>query len=392
MIYLDNAATTRAAPEVLEAMLPYLTERFGNPGSLYTLGRQAAAAVDTARAQTARLFSCSPGHVIFTSGGSEGNNLVIKGLLDHLLSRGKTHMILSATEHDSLIHAAQSLTKHGFYITFVKPGQDGSITADIVEKEIRQETGFVSVMYANNETGAVNDIKAIGELCKAHSVLFHSDCVQAAGQFNIDVEAFCLDFATVSSHKIHGPKGIGAVYCRDMSLLEPLLCGGSEQEFGLRGGTENVPGIVGFGKACELAVDHREENMIAVTSNKQFFIRSLFEFLPYESPLEAGIHYNGYSYVNQGKVVSLRIDNVSGDTLILMMDAFGVCISAGSACRSHESEPSRVLLANGLTPDGARSTVRISFSKYDTQKELREAARIMANCIETLRASTPPEE
>lgn len=392
MIYLDNAATTKVAPEVLDTMLPYFSEQYGNAGTIYGFGLSARAAMDKAREQTARLFSCPPTNVIFTSGGSEGNNMIIKGLRRHLLESGKTHIILSATEHDSVLHAAQTLTKDGFYLTLVKPGQDGSISAEIVEKEIRPDTGFVSIMYANNETGAVNDIEAIGLLCERRSILFHSDCVQAAGQFSIDVDKLNLDFATVSSHKIHGPKGVGAIFARDPDLLEPLINGGSEQEFGLRGGTENVPGVVGFGKACELAVDNMKENMIAVTSNKQFFVRSLLDDLPYDSLQEAGIHYNGYTYIDPGKVVNLRIDNVSGDTLVLMMGAFGVCISAGSACRSHEAEPSHVLLANGLTPDEARSSVRISFSKYDTQEELREAARIMANCIETLRASTPPED
>lgn len=385
MIYLDNAATTKIAPEVLDAMMPYLQEQYGNAGTLYGFGRQAAEAIQTARAQTAMLFGSTPEHIVFTSGGSEGNNMIVKGLRHKLLQSGKTHLVLSATEHDSMIKAAESLTKDGFYITYVKPNPNGHISADEVAAAIQTDTGFVSVMMANNETGAVNDISGIGEVCKRHSILFHSDCVQAAGQFILDMDKNNLDFATISAHKIHGPKGIGAVYVRDMGLT-PLVHGGAEQEFGLRGGTENVAGIVGLGAACVAAAKSMSDTDIATSTLKQMFIMELIKNLPHQNLKEAGICFNGYTYLDPGKVLNLRINGVFGETLVLMMDAFGVCISAGSACRSHEAAPSHVLIAHGLTATEARSSVRISFSKYNTADEVTQAAAIMANCIETLRS------
>ena len=390
MIYLDNAATTQIAPEVLDAMMPYLQENYGNAGTIYSFGRKSAAAIQTAREEVSRLFGCTPEHVIFTSGGSEGNNMIIKGLRDKLLHSGKTHLVLSATEHDSMIRAAESLIKDGFYITYAKPGTNGRITADIVEDAIQDDTGLVSVMFANNETGAVNDIESIGKLCKQRSVMFHSDCVQAAGQYMIDVENNNLDFVTVSSHKIHGPKGVGAVYVRDMDI-EPLIHGGNEQEHGLRGGTENVAGVVGFGVAAGIAVNHITDNLIYTSSLKQLFVMELTKDLPYGNLKESGVQFNGYTYLDPGKVLNLRINGVFGESLVLMLDAMGVCVSAGSACRSMEAEPSHVLIAHGLTDEEARSSVRISFSKYNTREEVTRAASIMAGCIEALRAAQGEE-
>lgn len=278
VIYLDSAATTKIAPEVLDAMMPYLTDEYGNAGTLYQLGQNAAKAICVAREQVARMFGCTSEHVVFTSGGSESNNTVFQGLRHRLQESGKTHIIVSAIEHESVLKAAEMLTKDGFYITYIYPDKNGVISANAVENAIQDNTGLVSIMYVNNETGAVNDIKSIGRICKIHSVLFHTDCVQAAGQFLIDVDDCCVDFASVSSHKLYGPKGVGALYVRDTNL-SPLVCGGNEQEFGLRGGTENVFGIVGFGKACEIAVDNLRENNILVSVMKQKFWGKLLDNL-----------------------------------------------------------------------------------------------------------------
>lgn len=384
MIYLDNAATTKVAPEVLNAMMPYLTEEYGNAGTLYSLGRNAAAAIKKAREQTACLFGCSPDHVIFTSGGSESNNTVFKGLRQKLLKNGKRHLVVSAVEHDSVLRAAESLTKDGFYITYVEPDSNGVIRPDEVEKAIQGDTGLVSVMYANNETGAVNDIHAIGQICRVHSVLFHADCVQAAGQFPLDVESNCVDFASVSSHKIHGPKGVGALYVRSTDIL-PLVCGGNEQEFGLRGGTENVPGVVGFGAACEIASQNLRENMIQVSVLKQKFYTELINALR-ECGIERDcVHTNGRPVIEGGKVLSIRFDSVDAETLLLMLDTKGVCVAAGSACSSHEAKPSHVLTAMGLSREEARSAIRFSFSKYNTIDEMESAAQITASCVFALR-------
>ena len=263
MIYLDSAATTKIAPEVLAAMMPYLTDEYGNAGTLYGLGRSAAEAVQKAREQVATLFGCTPDHVVFTSGGSESNNTVFKGLRHKLTEQGKKHLIVSAIEHDSVLRAAESLTKDGFYITYIKPSSDGRISPKAVEAAIQEDTGLVSVMFTNNETGVTNDINEIGRTCRQNEVLLHTDCVQAAGQYPLSVYKNDVDFASISSHKIHGPKGVGALYIREPSII-PLVCGGSEQEFGLRGGTENVAGIVGLGAAAEIAVVNMQEDIIVV--------------------------------------------------------------------------------------------------------------------------------
>lgn len=383
MIYLDSAATTKIAPEVLAAMMPYLTDEYGNAGTLYGLGRSAAEAVQKAREQVATLFGCTPDHVVFTSGGSESNNTVFKGLRHKLTEQGKKHLIVSAIEHDSVLRAAEALTKDGFYITYIKPSSDGRISPKAVEAAIQEDTGLVSVMFTNNETGVTNDTNEIGRICRQNEVLFHTDCVQAAGQYPLSVYKNDVDFASISSHKIHGPKGVGALYIREPSIM-PLVCGGSEQEFGLRGGTENVAGIVGLGAAAEIAVINMQEDIIMVSMAKQKFYMELLHELN-EFGIGDTLHVNGGSAIDPGKAINLRFDGVDAQTLLLMLDSKGVCISAGSACRSHESEPSHVLSAMGLTAEEARSSVRVSFSKYNTVDEAEQAARDMASCVYVLR-------
>lgn len=382
-IYLDNAATTRISPEVLDAMMPYLKEEYGNAGSLYGMGRRAAEAIQRARERTALLFGCAAEHVIFTSGGSESNSTVFAGLRKRLLDEGKKHLVISAVEHDSVLKAAQALTKDGFYITRIYPESNGHISKKKVEDAIQDDTGLVSVMFVNNETGVVNDVWGIGQFCRERSVLFHMDCVQAAGLYELPVEG-CADFASVSSHKIHGPKGVGALYVRDKNL-SPLISGGASQEFGLRGGTENVAGIVGFGCACEKTVRSLQEDAVHISAMRQQFFMALCRKLEEESIGKSIVHINGLSAITPGKVLNLRIDGVDGETLLLMLDGKGVCASAGSACRSHEAEPSHVLTAMGLTRDEARSSVRLSFSKYNTAKEVEMAADIFVRCIRSLR-------
>lgn len=383
MIYLDSAATTNVAPEVLEAMMPYLTDKYGNAGSIYKFGRTARVAIQKAREQVACLFNCSPDNVVFTSGGSESNNMVFQGLRHKLMETGKKHLVVSAIEHDSVLKAVEMLTKDGFYITYVAPDKDGYIRPRVVSEAITEETGLVSVMYVNNEIGTVNDIKELGAICRQKNVLFHTDCVQAAGQYTIDVNECCIDFASISSHKIHGAKGIGALYVRNPDI-QPLICGGSEQEHGLRGGTENVSGIVGFGKAAELTLEHLRVDMIeASVLKQQFYMRLHDTFKEVGGDIDT-IHVNGHPVVEPGKILNIRIDGVDAETLLLMLDARDICISAGSACRSHEANPSHVLKAMGLTDDESRSSIRISFSRYNTEDEVFEAAEKIALCARAL--------
>ena len=390
MIYLDNAATTPIDRRVLESMMPYLTTQYGNAGTLYKFGRAANEAIQNARAQVSRFVGASNGSIIFTSGGSESNNLVFRGVKEYLKRIGRTHVLVSTVEHDSVLRAAESLIKEGFDVGYIPVQVDGSVSLTALEGLLRSDTGLVSVMYVNNETGAVNPVCDIGSLCMKHGVLFHTDCVQAAGCHAIDAVEIGCDFLSVSSHKIHGPKGVGALYVKDVTTITPLIYGGAEQEYGLRGGTENVAGIVGFGRACELSAAQLQEDKTYVSSLKQRFVTELTDALK-ERGMDGIIHINGGSIMAPGKTVNLRIDGVDNESLILMLDNKEICISAGSACQSHESNPSHVLTAMGLTMEEARSSVRVSFSRMNTMEEIIEAAQTIAGFIGVLRVHRTEE-
>lgn len=390
MIYLDAAATTQIDRRVLESMMPYLTTQYGNAGTLYKFGRAANEALQSARAQVSRFVGADNGSIIFTSGGSESNNLVFHGAKEYLKRIGRTHVLVSTVEHDSVLRAAESLIKEGFDVGYIPVQGDGSVSLTALEGLLRPDTGLVSVMYVNNETGAVNPVCDIGSLCMKHGVLFHTDCVQAAGCHAIDAVEIGCDFLSVSSHKIHGPKGVGALYVKDVTTITPLIYGGAEQEYGLRGGTENVAGIVGFGRACELSAAQLQEDKTYVSSLKQRFVTELTDALK-ERGMDGIIHINGGSIMAPGKTVNLRIDGVDNESLILMLDNKEICISAGSACQSHESNPSHVLTAMGLTMEEARSSVRVSFSRMNTMEEIIEAAQTIAGFIGVLRVHRTEE-
>lgn len=400
MIYLDNAATTQIHPEVLEAMMPYLKEQYGNAGALYGLGRQSADAIATARKQVANLIGANPDQIIFTSGGTEANNLAILGSRRFLEKKGKKHIITSMTEHDSVLNAISALCnplscneekciKDEFYTTFISVDKYGHISLEDLHKKISNydDIGLVAVMCMNNEVGVLNPVVGVGALCKERDILFLTDCVQAAGNIGLDVNKIGCDFMSISSHKIHGPKGVGALYIRDRSVLSSLINGGDEQEFGLRGGTENVAGIVGFGKACELARCGLDERRDTVITYKERFCQILKDCLKCDN-LENEMIINGLHPRYPGKTLSITFSGVDAQTLVLMLDSKGICISAGSACRSHEMKPSRTLLAMGLDEEAARSTVRISFSEFNEYHEIERAANIMALCVKGLRGIT----
>lgn len=384
MIYLDNAATTQIDNRVLESMMPYLTTQYGNAGTLYKFGRSANEAIQNARAQVARFIGADSSSIVFTSGGSESNNTVFSGVKEYLKRVGRTHILVSSVEHDSVLRAVESLTKEGFDVGYIPAQTDGTIALAAVEGLLRHDTGLVSVMYVNNETGAVNPVHDIGSVCVKRGVLFHTDCVQAAGCHCIDVRDIGCDFLSVSSHKIHGPKGVGALYVKDMSTISPLIFGGSEQEFGIRGGTENVAGAVGFGKACEIASAQFQEDRTYVSCLKQKFVTELTNELK-EDGLGDIVHVNGCSIMVPGKTVNIRIDGVDNESLILMLDSREICVSAGSACQSHESKPSHVLTAMGLTLDEARSSIRVSFSRMNSVEEVCDAAKTIAKFASVLR-------
>lgn len=385
MIYLDNAATTQIDPRVLEAMMPYLTEQYGNPGSLYKLGRDANAAVEKAREQVARFMGAAPEQIIFTSGATEANNMVFTITKPILEQSGKKHIVTSAIEHQSVLKSVKNLEDNfGFQVTYVgvskkyNPFPDG-----LTDKSLYDTVGLMSFMAVNNEIGYSHDVRLIGKVCQNAGVLFHTDCVQAAGCSPINVRTIGCDFATISSHKIHGPKGIGALFIKDKERFEPMIRGGDHQEFGMRGGTENVACIVGFGKACELAMESLAfQEMERLEDMKSIFMAGMDE-KTYELGRERLWQLNGYSSAAT-KTLNFRVEGVDAESLILMADNAGVCISAGSACNSRENIPSHVLTAIGLDEDQARSSFRVSFSRMNTEEEAYKAGKIIGECLVTL--------
>lgn len=396
MIYLDNAATTRLHPVVLDAMMPYLKDEYGNAGSIHALGQSAASAVTKARQRVADLIGASPEQIIFTSGGTESNNLAIRGCQQYLEKINKKHIVTSVMEHDSVINAVESFAKplsrndkndikDGFYTTYLTPDTSGHIQPDSLEDLVckHDDIGLVSIMYVNNEIGTLNQVSELGEICRKNNILFHTDCVQALGTMKLDVKTMSCDTMSLSAHKIHGPKGIGALYVREPHrFLAPLIYGGHEQEFGIRGGTENVASIVGFGVACDLLKleAEREHDNAALCYRTQFYKMLCSEF--HHQGLEHMVKINCFEpYSN---ILSVTFDGVDAETLILMLHSRGICVSAGSACRSYEAHPSRVLLAIGLSEDDARSTVRFSFSRFNNSSELEAAAVGVTKCVKIL--------
>lgn len=387
MIYFDNAATTMISPEVLSVMLPYLHEHYGNPGSTHSLGRKAKEAIEKARAQVSALIGCSPEHILFTSGGTEANNLAIQGVGEYLKSIGKTEIMTSQAEHISVLKAVEKMCiKDGFGVHYLKVNDRGFVDTSVLRGEISDQIGLVALMYVNNETGAENPIDDLCKVAKEYGALFFTDCVQAAGYNDIDVEKIGCDFLSISSHKIHGPKGVGALYVRDLELLNPLIVGGGSQEAGLRGGTENVANIVGFGMACELIKSRQREALLHTSILKQVLYSKIYDMTTQDNTLPE-VNFNGDIPIKNGRILNLRFQGIDSETLLLMLDSRGFCVSAGAACNGHESKPSHVLMATGLTEEEASSSIRISFSEYNTEAEVIDFAYVLTDCIKILKAT-----
>lgn len=385
MIYLDNAATTQIDPEVLEAMMPYLTNEYGNPGSLYSHGRKAREAVENARRQVAAFLNAEPEQIIFTSGGTEANNMVFT-ITQHLLEKsGRKRVAFTAIEHDSVIKAARRMKiKHGFDVTKIPVNTVGSASHMVLsDYYINDSMGLISMMFSNNEIGVFNLVHMISEKCHEHGILFHTDCVQAAGYNVLDVKRIGCDFLTISSHKIHGPKGVGALFVKNPRDVEPMILGGANQEFGLRGGTENVAGIVGFGKACEISKRNHSEIVTKIVDLRCEFVCEFMNRMKTHG-IDNRVAINGDVY--SGKTINLRVDGIEAETLLLMLDGLGICISSGSACNSRESVPSHVLKAIGLSDEQAANSFRVSFSKMNTEEDVKTAAQTIADCINILLA------
>lgn len=379
-VYADNAATTPVSPKVVEAMLPYMTEHYGNPSSLYAIGQVAARAVDKARQQVATALGADSKEIFFTSGGSEADNWAIKGAAALGAKKGKKHLITSKFEHHAVLHTMAALEKQGFKVTYLDVYEDGLVRVEDVEKAITDETCLVTIMYANNEIGTVQPIKEIGKLCHEKGVLFHTDAVQAVGHVKIDVKDQNIDMLSLSGHKFHAVKGIGALYCKKGIRLPNLIEGGA-QESGRRAGTENVPGIVGLGVAITEMNEHIDENYAKVKALRD----KLFE----GASKISHSRINGDTEKRLPGNFSMCFEGVEGESLLLMLDMKGICASSGSACTSGSLDPSHVLLAIGLKHEVAHGSLRLSISESTTEEDIDYILEVLPPIIDRLRDMSP---
>lgn len=379
-VYADNAATTKLSPAVLEAMMPYLTEEYGNPSSLYRFGNHAKRAIEQARKEVADVLGAEPFEILFTGGGTEADNWV-KEIMRSLKARGKNHFITSAVEHHALLHSAQRLQKEGFEVTFIPVDREGRIDPEQVRAAIRPETGLVSIMFANNEIGTIYPIKEIGAICRQAGVLFHTDAVQAAGHLPINVKEMNIDLLSLSAHKFHGPKGVGAFYCRRGIPLPSLIDGGA-QERGKRAGTENVAGIVGLGAALRLANEEMSETSARVSAMRDRLIDGILQTVPM-------CRLNGPRHNRLPGNCNISFLGIEGESLLLRLDLAGIAASSGSACASSSLDPSHVLLAIGLPHEVAHGSVRLSLSDYNTEEDVDYILEKLPEIVSTLRSMSP---
>ena len=379
-IYMDNAATTAVAPQVLEAMLPYFTEVYGNPSSIHSTGRESRRVVDAARRQVANAIGALPQEIYFTAGGSESDNWAIKGAAFAKQAKGN-HIITSAIEHHAVLHTCQWLEKHGFEVTYLPVDEFGRVSVQDVENAITDKTILISIMAANNEIGTLQPIAEIGKLAKEKKILFHTDAVQAVGAIPIDVNELNVDMLSMSAHKFHGPKGIGALYIRKGVRVDTFMHGGA-QERGQRAGTENLPGIVGMGKAIELATANLAENAARETRLRDRLIDGIMAAIP-------DIRLNGHRTQRLPNNVNISFRYVEGEALLLRLDLAGIAGSSGSACTSGSLAPSHVLLAIGLPHEIAHGSLRLSLGTETTDEEVDYVLEKLPEIVSILRAMSP---
>ena len=380
MIYADNAATTKLSKTALEAMLPYLTEHYGNPSSLHSIGQDAAEALQKARETVAECLGCQPREVYFTSGGSEADNQAIISAAAIGERKGKKHMISTAFEHHAVLHTLKKLEKRGFEIELLPVGEIGNITAQQVADAIRPDTCLVTTMFANNEIGSILPIKEIGAVCRERGVLFHTDAVQAVGHVPVNVREQNIDMLSLSAHKFHGPKGIGVLYAKGGIPLTNIIEGGA-QERGKRAGTENIPAIVGMAAALKAAVDHLPENAEKMTALRDKLIDGLSK-IPHSA-------LNGDPKNRLPGNVNFCFEGIEGESLLLLLDAKGICASSGSACTSGSLDPSHVLLAIGRPHEVAHGSLRLSLCEENTEEEIDQILTAVPEIVEYLRGMSP---
>jgi len=379
-IYADNAATTPVSQSVLKAMEPFYTKFYGNPSSLYSVGREAKKPLELARESVADCLGALPNEIFFTSGGSEGDNWAIKGVAHMLKEKGKKHIITSTFEHHAVLHSCDALEKEGFEITYLEVHKDGLVRLDELEAAIREDTALVTIMYANNEIGTIQPIAEIGAICKKHGVIFHTDAVQAVGNIHIDVKEQNIDLLSLSGHKFHAPKGVGAMYIRKGINIPNLIDGGA-QERGRRAGTENVAGIVGLSVALKEACANIDERAARLTKMRDRLMDGALK-------MERS-RVNGDRVKRLPGNINMCFEGIEGESLLLMLDLKGVCASSGSACTSGSLDPSHVLLAIGLPAEIAHGSLRITFSEQNTEEDVDYILEVLPKIVERLRSMSP---
>lgn len=379
-VYADNAATTQMSKTAVDAMLPYFQDNYGNPSSLHTVGQRAKEALDAARETVAACLGCEPREIIFTSGGSEADNQAIISAARAGEKKGKKHIISTAFEHHAVLHTLKKLEKEGFEVTYLDVREGHNVRAQQVADAIRPDTCLVTVMYANNEIGSILPIAEIGAICKKAGVIFHTDAVQAAGHLHINVREENIDMLSLSGHKFHGPKGVGALYCRKGIPLVNIIEGGA-QERGKRAGTENIPGICGMAAALKEACDHIGENAAKVSAMRDKLIEGLSK-IPHSA-------LNGDPVNRLPGNVSFCFEGIEGESLLLLLDQKGICASSGSACTSGSLDPSHVLLAIGRVHDVAHGSLRLSLCEYNTMEQMDHILEAVPEVVAYLRSMSP---
>lgn len=379
-VYLDHAATTPCDQAVLEEMLPYFTEKFGNADSQHACGRETAKAVADARETIARIINCAPNELYFTGSGTEADNWALKGAALARKNRGN-HVIISAIEHHAILNSADWLEKEGFVVTKLPVDKTGLVSVEDLKNAITDKTILVSVMYANNEVGTIQPIKELAQVAHEHGALFHSDCVQAVPYLKIDVKDLGLDLMTMSGHKFYGPKGVGALYVRNGVKLDKLICGGG-QERSQRGGTTNTPAVVGMAKALELSVANMQQNNAHIAALRDHFVQRVLAEIPY-------VRFNGNVDHRVPSVANFSFEFVEGEGILMLMDFHGVAVSSGSACSSGSLDPSHVLLAMGVPIEISHGSIRFSFGKHNTLEETDYTVEALKDTIAKLRVMSP---
>ena len=376
-IYFDNAATTKISDRVYEAILPYIKESYGNPAALYSLGREASAALRNARLLCSKSLSCEQNEVFFTSGGTESDNWAIKAIAESMLKQGKNHIITTAFEHHAVLNTVKALEKKGFKVTYLPVYENGIVRVDDLERAITDNTALVTVIYVNNEIGTVQPISEIGRLCREKNVIFHTDAVQAAPHLKIDVKKDNIDLLSISGHKLHAPKGAGLLYCRKGVALSSFIDGG-KQERRLRAGTENIPAIVGLGEALTEINEKREETNAKLASLSKIITERVKKI--------EGVHFNGDRTRCVPSILNFGFEGIEGESLVWLLDLKGIACSSGSACTSGDNEPSHVLKSLGQSAELARGSLRVSLSRYNTEREAEYFAEVLTDTVKKLRS------